>query len=95
MSLLPLSGGRILGEACVMRKDNQQVRETSPLAGTLASIARRVSAVVSECNYAQRRLNELRLGLDQFGSRQAPDTYGEFLHLTSGSLRHEPPARDR
>ena len=78
-----------------MRKDSQQVRETSPLAGTLGSIARRVSAVVSEYNYAQRRLNELRFGMDQFGSRQAPDTYGEFLQLTSGSLRHEPPARDR
>lgn len=78
-----------------MRKGNQQVRETPPLAGALASIARRVCAVVSECNYAQRRLNELRFAPDQYGSRRAPDTYGEFLLLTSGSLRHEPPARDR
>jgi len=95
MSLLPLSGGRILSEACLMRKGNQQVRETSPLAGTLGSIARRVSAVVSEYNYAQRRLNELRFGPDLYGSRRAPGTYAEFLFLTSGTLPHEPPARDR
>jgi hypothetical protein len=71
------------------------VSGTSPLAGTLVSIARRVSAVVSEYKYAQRRLNELRFAPVQYGSRRPPGTYGEFLLLTSGSLRHEPPARDR
>ena len=62
---------------------------------TLASLARRVQAVLSEMNYASRRVTALRLsqGLEQ--SDRAPDTYAEFLLRTSVTSLHEPPARCR
>ena len=62
---------------------------------TLASLARRVQAVLSEMNYASARMTALRLseGLEQ--SDRAPDTYAEFLLRTSVTSLHEPPARCR
>jgi hypothetical protein len=62
--------------------------------GAVRRLARRVLAVLAECNYAQRRLFELRTSADAYvmNSNVAPDTYEEFLHRTSGLLRHEPPA---
>ena len=62
---------------------------------TLASLARRVQAVLREMNYASRRMTALRLseGLEQ--SERAPDTYAEFLLRTSVTSLHEPPARCR
>jgi hypothetical protein len=59
-------------------------------------IASRVASIIEECNYAQRRMLELRLDPDRyvFGS-VLPDTYAEFLFRTSGALIHEPPAQDR
>jgi hypothetical protein len=53
--------------------------------------------MIEECNYAQRRLLELRLDPDRyvFGSAAVPDTFDEFLHRTSGPLLHEPSAGDR
>jgi hypothetical protein len=48
--------------------------------------ARRVADVVAECNYAQRRLFELRLDPERYAldADRAPDTYGEFLFRTFG-----------
>jgi hypothetical protein len=46
--------------------------------------------VVRECNYAQRRLLELRLfGRDD---DRAPDTYAEFLFRSRAALWREPSA---
>jgi hypothetical protein len=61
----------------------------------LASLTRRVQAVLSEMNYASTRMTELWLsrGLEQ--SDRAPDTYAEFLLRTSATSLHEPPARCR
>ena len=55
--------------------------------------ARALADVVRECNYAQRRLLELRLfGRD--GDR-APDTYAEFLFRSQAALWREPSAGRR
>jgi hypothetical protein len=52
-----------------------------------------VADVVRECNYAQRRLLELRLfGRDE---DHAPDTYAEFLFRSRAALWREPSARHR
>ncbi len=59
--------------------------------------ARSLAAVISECNYAQRRMLQLRVSPDRYviGGGQAPDTYTEFLSRTSGWLQHEPSAEKR
>lgn len=64
---------------------------------TLRSLARRLGAVVAECNYAQRRVTELATSPDGYLAEpnRAPDTYREFLMRTSGLLMHEPPAARR
>jgi hypothetical protein len=55
--------------------------------------ARAVADVVRECNYAQRRMLELRLfGPD--GDR-APETFGEFLFRSPMTLWREPSAGSR
>jgi hypothetical protein len=60
----------------------------------LRTMARRLGAVVTECNDAQRRMAVLRTSIE--GSLpnpgRAPDTYQEFLLRTSGPLVHEPSA---
>ncbi len=63
----------------------------------LRTISRRVVAVIAECNYAQRRLAQLRASPDRYLSRPdlAPDTYQEFLFRTSGPLAHEPSTAKR
>jgi len=63
----------------------------------LRTLARRVGAVVAECNDAQHRLVMLRLSPDShvFGPDLAPETYREFLFRTSGPLVHEPAAAVR
>lgn len=60
-------------------------------------LARRIRAVITECNYAQRRMAELATAPDRylFNPEAAPATYAEFLYRTSGVLRHEPTARTR
>jgi hypothetical protein len=67
------------------------------IAPLIDRIARRAARIAAECNYAQRRLTQLRLSLDShvYDVRQVPDSYREFLQRTSGALRHEPSARDR
>jgi hypothetical protein len=71
-----------------------RARGTAPI---VRQIARRAADIVAECNYAQRRLMQLRLSLDSYvyDPHQVPSTYSEFLHRTAGALRHEPSARDR
>ncbi len=56
-----------------------------------------ICGVVAECNYAQRRLSELRLHLDRYalGGDKAPASYGEFLSRSSGAPWREPSARER
>jgi len=63
----------------------------------LRTVARRVRGVVAECNYAQRRLTELRANPDRYVIEpdQAPDTYQVFVLLTSRTLAHEPSAAQR
>jgi hypothetical protein len=59
--------------------------------------AQRVADVVAECNYAQRRLYELRIDPERYAldADRAPDTYGEFLFRTSGPPWREPAAGER
>lgn len=59
--------------------------------------AQTVAAVVRECNYASRRLGELRLCPDRRAAagNRAPDSYAEFLWRSPVALWREPPARRR
>src|SRR5260370_40401494 len=68
-----------------------------PMLTVLRTISRRVVAVIAECNYAQRRLAQLRASPDRYLSRPdlAPDTYQEFLFRTSGPLAHQPSTATR
>ncbi len=65
--------------------------------GRFRGLARRICAVIAECNYAQRRMAELSTAPDRylFNPDTAPATYTEFLYRTSGLLQHEPSARAR
>ena len=70
---------------------------TNPLPGGILQLARRLTAVVAECNEAQRRLTYRRLSYDQYLTEPdtPPDTYADFLLRTSGPLHREPPAWQR
>jgi hypothetical protein len=63
----------------------------------LARFARRVAAIVAECNYAQRRMASLRTAPDMFlaDPDKAPEDYAEFLFRTSSTLLREPAASGR
>jgi hypothetical protein len=67
------------------------------LTSALARFGRRVAGVLAECDYAQRRLLELRMTPDAYlpDRDRAPETYAEFLFRTSGALLHEPTAARR
>jgi hypothetical protein len=70
------------------------------LAGLVPSLgraARRVRAVIAECDYAQRRATTLMIAPDRYlvDRDKAPETYSEFLFRTSSALLHEPSARRR
>lgn len=56
-------------------------------------LLRSIASSFGELTEAQRRM----AAPDRYVFRRAapPDTYEEFLFRTSGSLRHEPPARKR
>ena len=77
-----------------MTNTDYRARRVAPL---IDRIARRAAGIVAECNYAQRRLTQLRLSPDSYihDSEHAPSSYREFLFRTSGPLQHEPSARDR
>jgi hypothetical protein len=63
----------------------------------LRMLARRLGAVVAECNYAQHRIAQLNSSLDGYlpDPDLAPDSFQEFLLRTSGPLMHEPKAARR
>ena len=63
-------------------------------AGAIRRLARAVSDVVAECNYATSRMTELATAVDRYElcPDRAPETYAEFLYRTSGLLAHEPTA---
>jgi len=63
----------------------------------LRMLARRVGALVAECNYAQRRIAVLRSSPELYlwAPDQTPGTYQEFLLRTTGPLDHEPSAAAR
>ena len=67
-----------------------------PITG-LARIGRRIADAHAECDYAQRRIFTLMTTPDSYLTERdrAPDSYAEFLFRTSGSLLHEPTAKDR
>ena len=67
------------------------------LTNALTRFGRRVADIVAECNYAQRRVFELRTSPDAFVADRdkAPDDYPEFLFRTSSPLLHEPAAAGR
>ena len=91
MALLPL-----LVPAAVDQAGYMNLSAHEPV-GRIRGLARRICAVIAECNYAQRRMLELRTAPDRylFEPDAAPATYAEFLYRTSGVLRHEPSARSR
>jgi hypothetical protein len=66
-------------------------------ADLIRRLASRVKAAVSEMDYAQRRMLEMRLALDNYMVEpdEPPATYQEFLARTAGLLLHEPTARKR
>jgi hypothetical protein len=59
--------------------------------------ARCVADVVEECNYAQRRLYELRMDPERYAldNNQGPATYGEFLFRCFAPPPREPTATER
>jgi hypothetical protein len=63
----------------------------------LRHLAGKLTAAVSEMNYAQRRLQVLRGAPDRYliHPDEPPATYDEFLARTSGLLLHEPSASRR
>jgi hypothetical protein len=74
-------------------------RASAPIWRAARQAARRVADVVSECNYAQRRLLELRMDPERYvleGDR-APGTYQEFVFRSScsGMRWREPSAGER
>jgi hypothetical protein len=90
MALLPVVASPGVGHAGVMS-------DTHGTAPSIRRLARRAASVVAECNYAQRRLFQLRHSLDSYvyDPRQVPGTYEEFLYRSAGTLRHEPSAQER
>ena len=97
MAILPLTARRPDGKAGVMRYSDSSSGRWRNLALSLSRLGRRLAAVIEECHYAQRRMNDLRAQPDSylFEPDVAPDTYGDFLFRTSGAGPREPSARAR
>jgi hypothetical protein len=77
---------------------SQQGRGEAPrLTSTARRLAIRIAALISECNYAQRRWTQLMLSPESYVPEpgRAPSTYAEFLYRASGSTWHEQSARER
>jgi len=67
------------------------------LISAVPRLGRRAARIVTECNYAQRRMLALRTSPDAYlpdGDR-APENYAQFLFRTSSVLLHEPAAARR
>ena len=74
------------------------MNSTGRLSLRMRGLARKVAAIIRECNDAQRRMAAINSAPDRFitgSSTTAPDTYAEFLFRTSGRLLAEPPAGGR
>ena len=58
----------------------------------LVRFGQRITSIVAECNYAQRRVFAVMTSPDHYVTERdmAPDTYAEFLFRTSGGLIDEP-----
>jgi hypothetical protein len=63
----------------------------------LVRFGRRITSIVAECNYAQRRAFAIMTSPDHYVTERdkAPDTYAEFLFRTSGGLIDEPDCAQR
>jgi len=72
-------------------------KTSSQWIGKLRRLARKIRAVIAECNDATRLMTEMTTDPEHyvFRPRTMPDTYAEFLSRTSGPLAHEPTARAR
>lgn len=94
VSLLPLTGLPLPRDAGGMKST---VRRSASTWRAARKAVRVICGVVAECNYAQRRLSELRLHPDRYtlGGGRAPASYGEFLFRSSGASWWEPSARER
>jgi hypothetical protein len=55
----------------------------------------RITSMIREMNYAAERAIELKMVHDAGLGDRVPDTFEEFLLVTSGTIRHEPPVRRR
>jgi hypothetical protein len=64
---------------------------------TVRRVAGKVTETVREMHEAQQHMLALTTATDHYGEHRgtAPDTYQEFMAMTSGALRHEPSARKR
>jgi hypothetical protein len=80
-----------------MRHTENQSQSTPQPMRILPGLARRVAAVISECNYASRRMLDLHMTPGRYASDhgRASGTDGGSLVCASGSPDHEPSARDR
>ena len=94
MALLPLTRPEPTYDDEVMTSPD---RAPAGIWRAACRVARCVADVVEECNYAQRRLYELRMDPERYAldCNRAPTTYGEFLFRTSGPPWQEPTARER
>jgi hypothetical protein len=94
MSLLPLTWLPSAGDAGVMTSPD---RAPAAIWRAACRAARRVADVVAECNYAQRRLYDLRIDPERYAPDNdgAPATYGEFLFRSFAPAWREPAARER
>ena len=61
----------------------------------MVRLARQVRYIVNEVNYAEKRVNAMRLSYGVAESDRSPDTYTEFLLRSATVTTHEPPARSR
>ena len=97
MASLPLSVRKGPGDAGGVSKTGNPSNDHQTRTSALSRLAWRIAAVLVECHQAARRSTELRMSADMYieHPEKAPETYPEFLFRTSGSLRHEPPARKR
>ena len=94
MALLPLTRPRPADDDEVKTSPD---RAPAAIWRAACRAARCVADVVEECNYAQRRLYELRIDPERYvlDNHRAPATYGEFLFRTSGPPWREPTAGER
>jgi hypothetical protein len=77
-----------------MSSDNTLHQDKEPI---FHRLAKGFAAAVAECTEAQRMLFEQRLDPEHyvFKTGRTPDSFAEFMIRTSGTLRHEPSARER